>query len=205
MVTPCGKPCAHSNFILTYSHETGHLTCHPCMKMHARRSNDPYQATCPTCRAPFSIGSGLYMRFHGRLLLMWAPRGCCSHAGPVYHPKEIPRLRLSIPPSRLSSRRWGGFEVRVDREAQHRSCGAQSTRQGAQARQGPLDGSRRRARSRASPRTSATRTWRVTRREKRLAERSGTSRSSEQVRQPQVPVSFLNSTRDRGVVPLSER
>jgi hypothetical protein len=45
----------------------------------------------------------------------------------------------------------------------------------------------------------------VTRREKRLAERSGTSRSSEQVRQPQVPVSFLNSTRDRGVVPLSER
>ena len=32
-------------FILAYSHhESCHPTCHPCMKMHAHKSNDPYQA-----------------------------------------------------------------------------------------------------------------------------------------------------------------
>lgn len=78
-----------------YSHESGHLICHPCMKMQARRSNDPYQATCPTCRSPFSIGGGLYIRFHGRLSLTWASQGYCSDAilcpsYSVHHPKEMP-------------------------------------------------------------------------------------------------------------------
>ncbi|KAI0280860.1 hypothetical protein BC826DRAFT_924056 [Russula brevipes] len=33
----------------------GHVSCSACMKTHARGSSDPYEATCPTCRAPFPI------------------------------------------------------------------------------------------------------------------------------------------------------
>ncbi|KAI9450073.1 hypothetical protein F5148DRAFT_987247 [Russula earlei] len=31
----------------------GHLACDSCITVHARQSPNPYQATCPTCRAPF--------------------------------------------------------------------------------------------------------------------------------------------------------
>jgi len=33
----------------------GHLCCNACIKTYARASRDPHKATCPTCRAPFSI------------------------------------------------------------------------------------------------------------------------------------------------------
>lgn len=33
----------------------GHLSCEACMATHVRASRDPYEATCPTCRAPFPI------------------------------------------------------------------------------------------------------------------------------------------------------
>ncbi|KAH9027765.1 hypothetical protein EDB84DRAFT_1400925 [Lactarius hengduanensis] len=33
----------------------GHLSCGTCMGTHVRASRDPYEATCPTCRAPFPI------------------------------------------------------------------------------------------------------------------------------------------------------
>ncbi|KAI0305822.1 hypothetical protein B0F90DRAFT_1623976 [Multifurca ochricompacta] len=33
----------------------GHLSCEACVKTHVRASRDPYEATCPTCRAPFPI------------------------------------------------------------------------------------------------------------------------------------------------------
>ncbi|KAF8498555.1 hypothetical protein F5888DRAFT_1612373 [Russula emetica] len=33
----------------------GHLGCEACIKAHARGSSDTYEATCPTCRAPFPI------------------------------------------------------------------------------------------------------------------------------------------------------
>ncbi|KAH9995451.1 hypothetical protein BJV74DRAFT_335109 [Russula compacta] len=33
----------------------GHLTCDACIKSHAHNSSDPYEVTCPTCRAPFPI------------------------------------------------------------------------------------------------------------------------------------------------------
>ncbi|KAN0130876.1 hypothetical protein V8E53_011254 [Lactarius tabidus] len=33
----------------------GHLSCEACMGTHVRASQNPYEATCPTCRAPFPI------------------------------------------------------------------------------------------------------------------------------------------------------
>jgi len=33
----------------------GHVGCSACMTTYARGSNNPYEATCPTCRAPFPI------------------------------------------------------------------------------------------------------------------------------------------------------
>ncbi|KAI9458179.1 hypothetical protein BJY52DRAFT_440077 [Lactarius psammicola] len=33
----------------------GHLSCGACMGTHVRASRNPYEATCPTCRAPFPI------------------------------------------------------------------------------------------------------------------------------------------------------
>jgi len=35
----------------------GHVGCSACMTTYARGSNNPYEATCPTCRAPFPIGT----------------------------------------------------------------------------------------------------------------------------------------------------
>ena len=79
VITPCGKPCAHSNvytLILAYSHESRHLTCHPCMKMHARRSNDTYQATSHVIPLSSSVVEGTIVQAETKRRVERAQRGC---------------------------------------------------------------------------------------------------------------------------------
>ena len=64
VVTPCGKPprrqarrvINYKNHVFVELH-TGHLSCGACMGTHVRASRGPYEATCPTCRAPFPVGA----------------------------------------------------------------------------------------------------------------------------------------------------
>ncbi|KAH9032323.1 hypothetical protein EDB84DRAFT_1270716, partial [Lactarius hengduanensis] len=61
VVTPCGKsrtsPSGASSLTVKPCLDIGHLSCEACIGTHVRTSRDPYEATCPTCRAPFPIAT----------------------------------------------------------------------------------------------------------------------------------------------------